>query len=111
MDVSADSKYLKICENAKEAKRKLGAENARRLGQRIDDLHAAENLYEYISLGIGRPHQLKGNRKEHFGIDLKHPCRLEVAVDNDPVPRLEDGGIDTKAVTAVRIVFIGDYHD
>jgi len=111
VEVHVDKKYKKICEQAKEALRKLGPDNARRLRQRIDDLKAAENLKEYLALRIGRPHLLTGDMADCYGIDLKHPCRLVIAVGNDPIPRLPDGGIDTTAVTVVRVVFIGDYHD
>ncbi|MEY2911543.1 MAG: hypothetical protein RLZZ184_852 [Cyanobacteriota bacterium] len=37
--------------------------------------------------------------------------RLVFKPDNDPVPLTEDGSVFWSKVTAVCIVFIGDYHD
>ena len=37
--------------------------------------------------------------------------RLVFQPDHEPTPIKRDGGIDWSQVTAVTIVFIGDYHD
>ncbi len=62
-------------------------------------------------LVAGRPHPLKGDRAGEFALDLEGAKRLVFQPDNDPIPLLEDGSIDWSKVTAVCIVFIGDYHD
>ncbi len=62
-------------------------------------------------LVAGRPHPLKGDRASEFALSLESGKRLVFKPDNDPVPLMKDGGIDWSKVTAVCIVFIGDYHD
>ena len=55
-------------------------------------------------------HQLIGNRKEQFTVDLDGSYRLFFEVNHDPIPRKEDGGIDTDKVSAIRILEIADHH-
>jgi proteic killer suppression protein len=37
--------------------------------------------------------------------------RLVFEPDHDPIPTLEDGGIDQSAVTRIKILEVVDYHD
>lgn len=60
---------------------------------------------------MGRPHPLTGDRAGEFAVDLEGGTRLVFKPDNEPIPLNEDGSIDWSKVTAVCIVFIGDYHD
>ena len=60
---------------------------------------------------VGNPHPLKGDRLGQFALNLKGGVRLVFEPENDPVPYNEDGSIDWRNVSAVCIVFIGDYHD
>jgi len=62
-------------------------------------------------LVIGRPHPLKGDRAGEFVVDLESGKRLVFKPDNDSILSQGDGSIDWSKVTAVCIVFIGDYHD
>jgi proteic killer suppression protein len=73
-------------------------------------LRAARNLAGVPIVPPFRRHQLKGNRKEYFAVDVKHPYRLIFRPANDPLPKLEDGGIDLKAVTQIEIIGVEDYH-
>lgn len=57
-----------------------------------------------------RRHRLSGNRAGQFAIDLLHPYRLIMVPYQDPIPVLEDGGVDISGVIAVEIVEIVDYH-
>jgi len=36
--------------------------------------------------------------------------RLIFEVDHDPIPRLDDGGIDLDKVSAIRFIEVVDYH-
>lgn len=58
----------------------------------------------------GNCHQLHTDRDEEFAVDLWGPYRLIFEPDHDPVPRLDDGGIDTTNVTHIRIKEVDDYH-
>lgn len=103
-----DKKLRKLCETQKEAQKKLGDKCARKLRSRLADLFAAETVAE---LSSGRPHPLKGDRAGQFALDLDGGKRLVFESANDPVPLKEDNSIDWSKVTAIQVVFIGDYHD
>ncbi|HEY9800361.1 MAG TPA: type II toxin-antitoxin system RelE/ParE family toxin [Leptolyngbyaceae cyanobacterium] len=104
----ADSKLQKLCEEQNLAQRKLGANCAKKLRTQLTILGAASCVTELV---IGHPHPLKGDRAGEFAVNLEGGKRLVFKPDIDPVPLTEDGSIDWSKVTAVCIVFIGDYHD
>ena len=58
----------------------------------------------------GRCHALTGDRKEQFAVHLWGSYRLVFEPDHEPIPRLEDGGIDPVHVTRIAIVEVVDYH-
>ena len=104
----ANGKLQKLCEQEAVAQRKLGANCARKLKTRLADLDAASSVVELVT---GRPHPLKGDRVGEFAVDLEGGKRLVFKPANDPIPLTEDGSIDWSEVTAVCIIFVGDYHD
>lgn len=99
-----------LCNVEKTARRELGARNAKILGQRLDDLAAAQNLFEVYRLP-GKLHSLKGDRAEHYAMRLDGGYRLVFTCAHDPAPRNADGSIDPRLVTAIQIQSIEDYHD
>jgi proteic killer suppression protein len=109
VDISyKDSKLRKLCENSREANRKLGADSAGKLQRRLSELDAADNVDELIA---GNPHPLEGDRSAQFSLALAGGKRLVFTPDHDPVPLKDDKGIKWSAVTAVTIIYIGEYHD
>lgn len=103
-----DKKIRELCEKRTVAEKKLGADCARKLRARLDDLDAATRVTDLIA---GRPHPLKGAWAGQFAVDLAGGWRLVFAPAHDPRPRRDDGSIDWSAVTIIRIEYIGDYHD
>ncbi len=103
-----NSKLKKLCEKPQEAQKKLGNNCAKKLRTRLADIQAAESV---TSLVAGNPHPLKGDRAGQFAVNLDGGKRLVFEPANEPVPRNEDGSINWSEITAVCIVFIGDYHD
>jgi proteic killer suppression protein len=87
-----------------------GSKMAKIIKRRMDDLKAAEKLEDIPVHPPHRRHQLLGNRDEQFAVDLIHPYRLIFEVNNDPIPRKEDHGIDLNKVTAIKILEVEDYH-
>ena len=67
---------MKVCTNASYAERKYGSDMAEKIHQRIDEIDASETVEEMIQFHIGRCHQLNGNRKGQYAMDLIHPQRL-----------------------------------
>lgn len=104
----ADENLKKLCNEQRVATRKLGPVCAKKLRTRLADLDAATVVTD---LAAGRPHPLKADRNGQFAVDLGGGVRLVFEPANEPVPKKEDDSIDWSRVTAVRIVYIGDYHD
>jgi toxin HigB-1 len=104
----SDRKLQKLCEQESLPQRKLGANCARKLKARLADLAAVNSVTELVA---GRPHPLKGDRAGEFAVDLEGGKRLVFEPENKPIPLMEDGSINWSEVTAVCIIFIGDYHD
>ncbi|WP_295290973.1 type II toxin-antitoxin system RelE/ParE family toxin [uncultured Catenibacterium sp.] len=88
---------MKVCTNASYAERKYGSDMAEKIHQRIDEIDASETVEEMIQFHIGRCHQLNGNRKGQYAMDLIHPQRLI----------FEKRGNE---IQIVRIIEITDYH-
>ncbi|AUT99882.1 killer suppression protein HigA [Morganella morganii subsp. morganii] len=103
-----NSKIQKICEQKKEAEKKLGPICARKLRTRLSDLESASRVTDLVA---GNPHPLKGDRAGQFALSLHGGYRLVFSPSNDPCPTTPDGAIDWDKVTIVCIEYIGDYHD
>lgn len=108
MDIEYTTDDLEeLCMDSRRAARKLGPQSAKKLRSRYADLVAADCVHDLIA---GRPHPLKGNRRGQFAVSLSGGDRLVFEPSQNPYPITDDGGIDWKSVTSVRIVEIGDYH-
>ncbi len=101
----------KCCNSETESIKKWGRIVAAKLRQRLSELKAAENLQQTSHLPPARCHELTGNRKGQFSVDLVHPFRLVFKPYEEPIPKTEDGSIDRVKVTAIIIVEVVDYHD
>ncbi len=104
-----DEKLRKLCENNREAVRRLGADSAKKLQSRHSDMEAAENVVEIPPLG--NPHPLIGDRKGQYSIGLSGGKRLVFEPDQNSFTERDGSYIDWAKVTAITIVYIGDYHD
>lgn len=103
-----EEKLERLCREKRSMERELDKPCARKLRARLKDLSAAECMRD---IRVGRPHPLRGRLAGCLALDLAGGKRLVLEAANDPVPRREDESIEWGLVTAVRIVFIGDYHD
>jgi len=65
-----------VCTDACEAEKKHGEKMAEKIQLRVDQIEAATSVEEMIQFRIGRCHQLTGNRKNQYAVDLIHPYRL-----------------------------------
>ncbi|MTJ52310.1 killer suppression protein HigA [Anabaena sp. UHCC 0253] len=104
--IFADGKLQKLCEEQNLAERKLGAKCVKKLKARLADFAAVSCVKELIT-----GHPLKEDRIGEFAVNLEGGKRLVFRPNNNPIPLHEDGSIDWSQVTAICIVFIGDYHD
>lgn len=62
------------------------------------ELRAATNLSEISYLPPPRCHNVDKIRKGCWSVDTIHPMRLLFKINQDPVPKLEDGSIDPKTL-------------
>ena len=104
-----DRKLHKLCENNREAVRRLGPDSAKKLQSRLSDIGAAACVQDLPP--VGNPHPLVRDRQGQFSIGLAGGKRLVFVPNHNPVPKKDDGSINWTLVTSVTIVFIGDYHD
>lgn len=104
----SDNDLKTLCSHEREQKRRLGQTGARKLRARLADLIAASCVSELVA---GHPHPLKGDRAGQFAVDLDGGRRLVFEPAADPPPTRDDGSVAWDRVAAVRIVYIGDYHD
>ena len=105
-----ERKFEKRCNQRSELVRAHGGRGAELIRARLDALRAATCLEELRNVP-GRLHELKGNRKGQVSFDLVHPYRLIFIPNHKPVPSIEDGGMDWRRVTAVKILGIEDTHE
>lgn len=77
---------------------------------RLAILKAAQTLEQVPITPPDRRHQLRGDRDEQYAVDLVHPYRMIFKPNHDPLPRKNDGGIDTQQVSAITIMEVIDYH-
>jgi proteic killer suppression protein len=111
MDISFRSRKLqKTCSTEKGAIKELGRKGGTKLMQRMLELSAATTLNDISHLPPPRLHELTGNRKGQFSVDLNHPYRLLFIASNNPLPRKEDGGLDKCKIDAIQIIGIDDTH-
>lgn len=109
MDILFASAALELlCSSEREGKRRLGDRSAKKLRTRLADLQATTKVTDLVA---GRPHPLKRDRLGQLAVDLDGGLRLVFDPANDPVPLGSSGEILWALVTAIRIVYIGDYHD
>lgn len=111
MEVFFESERLKnLLLSPRQLARKFGAENAKLIKRRLDNLMIARNLEEAGAV-ISSLHELKGNRAGTLSIKLRGGYRLIIAPADEPLPLKSDGGLDWRAVEAVVVKAVEDYHD
>lgn len=112
MDIRFRTKKLqRLCNDRKAATRELGDQAAQRLHRRLADIVAAQSLTALSLIPGARPHMLKGDRAGQIAVDVTKSVRIVFEPDHNPVPLTADGGIDRSHVTAITVVFVGDYHE
>lgn len=83
---------------------------AKRIMMRLEILHKAACLADVPAGPPTYRHLLTGEDRRCFSVHLNGNWRLVFRPNHDPVPVLEDGGINLAAVTAIQILDVVDYH-
>lgn len=105
-----NKKLEKLATSAKELTREFGPVVGKAAMIRMAMLVAAPNLEAVPTTPPASRHKLIGDRKGEWSVTIKDGDRICVVPDHNPLPLKPDGDVDLKLVTAVTIVFIGDYH-
>jgi len=81
---------------------------ATKIEQRLNELAAAPNLGTISRLPPPRCHELTGDKKGSFTVDLNGPFRLMFKPDyaEGEMPRLEDGGLNLDKIDKVLILHL-----
>ena len=105
MDITfANSKLKKLCEDHKRLKKSYGQLQAERIIKRINEFQSSENLFDISKLPQARLHQLTGNLKGLWAVDILQPYRILIKL-------LNGSPEDLKTITEIEITEIGkDYH-
>lgn len=103
------NKLKKQLSSASEIKRNFGV-NAKRVSSRLDDLFASPNLYVLTQIPAANCHILSGNRKGEWALDISANHRMIFEINHNPLPKNEDGSLDTQSITDICILEIVDYH-
>lgn len=106
----AKKKVAKTFNRERDLEKAYGKRQASVIKLRMAVLNAAAHLGMVPTRKPERCHELDGERKEQFAVDLVHPQRLVFRPDHDPVPRLGGGGVDKSKVTAIVILDVINYH-
>ena len=104
------SKLTKTFNSTSALQKAYGDHIAQTIRRRLAVLKNARTLSLVPTTKPERRHQLTGNRRGQYALDLIHPPRLVFKPDHEPLPRKKDGGIDTDRITAITIIEVMDYH-
>ena|SRR5690625_1775087 len=83
---------------------------AKKIKQRRQQLESAEHLGVIAKLPALRLHPHKGQNKGMWSIDIQNNWRILFLIGNEPIPTLEDGGVNIEQVTIIEITSITDPH-
>lgn len=80
-----NKKIEKICTDTSYARKKHGIDMANKIHQRINEIKASNDVENMLKFGIGRCHELKGDRSREYSVDLVHPYRLIFSVKRNEI--------------------------
>ena len=103
-------KLAKIFNSTSALQKAYGDRTAQTIMRRLAVLKNASTLSLVPTTKPERCHQLTGDRRGQYAIDLIHPHRLIFKATHEPLPRKENGAIDTDQVTAITVIAVVDYH-
>jgi plasmid maintenance system killer protein len=103
-------KFQAICQDKRLAVKAFGAESAKKLKARLDDLDAAPCMDTMRTLP-GHWEELKHDRAGQFSARLHGGLRLIVQPQKQPPTTKTDGGLDWLAIDSLYILEVLDYHD
>ncbi len=113
MDISFEKERLEIlCNNKKELQKRYGKKIAEKIAIRLIFLASAPNLESVPIQPPYNRHKLLGDKKGHFAIDIdgRKDANRIIFIPDCLSEQKKQVETDLKAITAIKIVQIGDYH-
>lgn len=110
MEISYSNRVARSFRTESALRRTYGDRMAQSIIARLQVLRDCGTLAQVPTVPPVRRHQLTQNRDEQYAVVLSGQYRLIFTPDHEPIPRNEDGGIDTDRVTAIVILDVLDYH-
>ena len=104
------SRLARVFNSDRDLKRTYGDRMTRRIQTRMAILKNSRTLDLVPTTPPDRRHQLTGDRRGQFAVDLVHPRRIVFVPNHHPVPLRDDGGMDLEQITAITILEVVDYH-
>ncbi|HOX32829.1 MAG TPA: hypothetical protein PLB91_10880 [Spirochaetales bacterium] len=92
-----------------ELRRAYGGERARKIRMRMMVLKSTPRLADVPTIPPDRCHQLKGDRRGEFAVDIAQPFRI-VFEPKETGTKGKGGAIDLSEVTEIVILGVEDYH-
>lgn len=113
MDIFISDKRLrKVAHDDAACRRQYGVDMAKKIAIRLAVLRAAESLADFWppKSGPERCHELKGDLKGTFSVDLNQPYRLLFQSTSKPAADEADEQQRWKSITSIDILAIEDTH-
>ncbi len=104
-----NNKIRKTLSDAREIQKAFG-NMAKKVAQRLEQLRAAPTLFDMQNYPAARCHQLTGNRKGEWALDISVNHRMLFQINQDPIPLNKDRSVNTLKVTEIMIIETDDYH-
>ena len=108
MIVSFGDKKIAKISDPKECTKNYGLSMKKIIHRRLNELHAAPSLE--TMRGVGDCHELQGNMKGCFAVDLQGPYRMVFQPANSNPPYTENNMVVWGKITEVEVIDIIDYH-
>jgi hypothetical protein len=106
MIIAFETEYLReLCEDASMACKVLGSEVSRRLILGLADIRAARTIFELPA----RKPRIAGDDGDLLEFELGSAAQMTWKANHPSLPTNEDGKIDWRRVTRIRLIQIGGY--
>ena len=102
---------MERCNDARLAQKTWGVHRAKLVARRLQVMDASPTLAIYMTT-TGHPHQLHGNRRHDFTVDLDGPYRLVFKPEENPLPLdPKTNSLLLDQITSVCIQGVEDTHE
>ena len=104
-----NNKIEKQLSTAAEIKKAFG-QMAVKVSLRIAEIRSSDTLAVLQTIPGACCHPLVGDQQGKWAVKISPNHRLVFRIANSPIPRREDGSINTSLITIVEIIGSEDYH-